>query len=299
VETPKSRYRPSSRFRAVLFRLSPFFPRCPIGHHQLVLYGLCVGHDTRVVVPVQTSGDAGTFCLNEYASLAYYDERVLAGPEPRPFQLPRPTALSHRRRGRVIGPGFPFYAELAFPRQIEIFLGRQLPDRRVEVLNAGIVGINSFALVDFVPRMLTVSRLGNPVCRHNEFYGPGGVGSSATLSPVLYRAQVYLRRWRLYQWLNETFRAAERRGRWPRHSPGLGNRAGWTGVSRRERYFRKHLERIAQASSEEHSPPLLQRRQQSERPESGAIDLEPPTDRAADRRARCMLKAGEEKTPER
>ena len=168
---------------------------------------------------------------------------------------------------------------MAFPRQIEIFLRRQLPDRRVEVLNAGIVGINSFALVDFVPRMLACQPdLVVLYTGHNEFYGPGGVGSSATLAPVLYPAQTFLRRWRLYQWLNQTFRADEPLQALVATLPkDLEIALDGPAFQDAEQYFRRHLVQIAQAvERQQHPTPLLQRRQQSERPEPRAIRSRTP-----------------------
>ena len=120
--------------------------------------------------------------------MAYFDQRQLAGPDPRPFQLPPPDETFRIVFvGASTVEGFPYYTELAFPRQVELLLQQQLPNRRIEVLNAAIVGINSFALADFVPRALRCEPdLVVLYAGHNEFYGPGGVGSTATVAPMLY-----------------------------------------------------------------------------------------------------------------
>jgi len=147
---------PRSRGRRVTFRIVALgSPLIILGALNLVLYCAGVGHDTRMLVPFADVDDGHTFRMNEEASLAYYDQRDLAGPDGQPFRLPRPNGTY---RILVMGAstveGFPYYTELSFPRQIGVFLKRQLPGRHFEVLNAGIVGLNSFALVDLLPRLL-------------------------------------------------------------------------------------------------------------------------------------------------
>ena len=258
---PSAPPQPRSRLRGWLFRgIAVLFPLILLGLLNLLLYFLHVGFDTRVVIPVTTAGNDQTYCLNEYASQAYFDDRELAGPDTQPFELPRPAATF---RILVLGEssveGFPYYTELAFPRQIEHYLAAQLPDRRIEVLNAGIVGINSFALVDFVPRVLACQPdLVVMYAGHNEFYGPGGVGSTATLSPGLYPTMTHLRRWRLYQWL----RRMARRGSSPNMLIAALPRdleIPWDSseCAAANEYFRAHLESIADLLEEKQIPFVL------------------------------------------
>lgn len=253
--------RPRSRWRGWMFRgLALLFPVFGLGLLNLLLYALNVGLDTRVIIPVTTAANDQTFCLNEHASQAYFDDRELAGPDTQPFELPRPD---NTLRIVVVGEssveGFPYYTELAFPRQMELYLSAQLPDRRIEVLNAGMVGINSFALVDFVPRMLACQPdLVVMYAGHNEFYGPGGVGSTATLSPGLYPTITHLRRWRLYQWLRSLARrsaspdmliaALPRDLEIPWDSPEC---------AAANQYFRAHLESIADRLEAQQIPLVL------------------------------------------
>ncbi len=253
--------RPRSRRRWWLFRgLAVLFPLLVLGLLNLLLYALNVGFDTRVVIPVTTAGNNNTYCLNEYASQAYFDDRELAGPDTQPFELPRPAkTLRIVVLGESSVEGFPYYTELAFPRQIEHYLSAQWPDQRIEVINAGMVGINSFALVDFVPRMLACQPdVVVMYAGHNEFYGPGGVGSTATLSPGLYPTMTYLRRWRLYQWLRSMTR--------PSSSPDMLIAAlprdleiPWDGpaYTAANQYFRGHLESIADLLEEKQIPFVL------------------------------------------
>lgn len=143
-----------------------------------------------------------THQFNPLSDVVYYGLTDLSGPEPRPFRIPKPESTF---RIVVLGEstviGFPYASELAFPRHLELQLQAQNPDRRIEVLNAGITAINSFALADLVgqcfeadPDLIIVH------AGHNEFYGPGGPGSTAlSLPPRILRSAFSLRRLRLVQ----------------------------------------------------------------------------------------------------
>lgn len=166
----------------------------------LRVFGL--GYDTRLVVPVAGDAAPSTYRLNPSVDRAYFGLVDLSGPEPRPFALPKPQGVF---RILVVGgstvAGFPFPFELAMPRQLEIVLEQQSPDRQFEVLNAGITAINSHSEVDIVrqgiacePDLIVVHS------GHNEFYGPGGEASTASgFAPSLYPLLQVLRRQRLFQ----------------------------------------------------------------------------------------------------
>jgi Tfp pilus assembly protein PilF/lysophospholipase L1-like esterase len=260
-EREEQGYRPSSRRRAVLFRLvAASLPLMLLAAGNLILYCFDIGTDTRVIIPVSEAGDDQTFCFNEHASQAYFDIRELAGPDPQPFQLP---ATAGTYRVVVVGAstveGFPFYTELAFPRQVEIFLRRQLRDRQFEVLNAGVVGLNSFALADFVPRLLACEPdLVVVYAGHNEFYGPGGVGSTATISPTLYPSMTHLRRWRLFQWLRKNLRREQPKKMLVESLPRtLEIRYGDEQFRTAEEYYRQHLIDMAEATTRPGIPILM------------------------------------------
>jgi tetratricopeptide (TPR) repeat protein len=184
------------RLCAVGFSLVPFL---------LVEIGLRLagyGHDTRLVVPARQSGAADSYRLNPSVDRAYYGLVDLSGPEPRPFQLPKPPRIY---RIVVVGgssvAGFPYASELSMPRQLELALSTQSSDRQFEVLNAGITAINSFSEVDLVRQAagcqpdLIVIHSG-----HNEFYGPGGPASAGSyFSPAVYPLLETMRRQRLFQ----------------------------------------------------------------------------------------------------
>lgn len=187
---------------AVLLALAPF----------LLLEGglrwIGVGHDPSLVVP--SPQEPGAFQFNAAFDQAYYGETDLSGPEPRPFRLPKPAGV---RRILVVGgstvAGFPFPAELAFPRYIEAYLQAQAGSgETVEVLNAGITAIGSSTEVDVVREGLAVDPdIIVVYTGHNEFYGPGGAASSSgSLSPGWFRALARVRGLRTVQFLRQAFR---------------------------------------------------------------------------------------------
>jgi hypothetical protein len=169
---------------------------------EIGLRSLGYGHDTRLVVPVTGAATAGTHRLNPHADRAYFGSLDVIGPEPRPFLLPKPKGVY---RILVVGgstvAGFPYPFELAMPRQLEVVLQQQSPDRQFEVLNAGITALNTHGEVDVVrqglacePDLIIVHS------GHNEFYGPGGEASTASgFAPRLYPLLQILRRQRLFQ----------------------------------------------------------------------------------------------------
>lgn len=176
--------------------------------HSLLLFeGLLrlfgVGHDVRLIVPADIDGTKlASFQFNPFVDLAYYGVTDLSGPEPRHFVLPKPP---NTLRILVIGGstviGFPYPPELAFPRHLEVLLKSQQPGREVEVLNAGITAVNSAIEVEVLEQALRCQPdLVVVYTGHNEFYGPGGVGSRMSgLSPLLFRMAIAARSTRVGQ----------------------------------------------------------------------------------------------------
>jgi hypothetical protein len=184
--------------RSYVFRLVVvIFPFVCLLFGNWVFYLLDFGVDTSLVVPLPKSTVSGWHVLNSDVDAAYWDMGDLSGPESRPFVLPKSPNLF---RVVVVGAstveGFPWPTELAFSRQIELILQKQLSKRTVEVLNCGIVGITSLQVLDLVRQSVTVEPDVIVVYSgHNEFYGPGGVSSKASSALTL------LRRYRLPQLL--------------------------------------------------------------------------------------------------
>ena len=204
-----SRRSPRIRVRQWTFRLIAIaIPFAVLALVEASLRWSGVGESCALVIRSPHSADVLPFQFNAHSDQAYIAGRNLAGPETRRFDLPRPDDIY---RIVVVGAstvqGFPYESSIAFPRQMEILLKHQassvLPGRDVEVLNAGIVSINSFALVDVVRQVVgTQPDLIVLYAGHNEFYGPGGPSSNATrISGSLFPFLIRVRRQRLFQLL--------------------------------------------------------------------------------------------------
>jgi hypothetical protein len=169
---------------------------------ELGLRWASVGMDLGLVESVGDGAPAQTFRFNPWTDQAYYGATDLSGPEPRPFMLPKPEGTF---RIVVVGGstvvGFPYPSDLAFPRFLEILLSQQGLNRKFEVLNAGITAINSFSEADLVEQAVACEPdLILVYTGHNEFVGPGGVGSKfGGVSPRWSAALFAARRTRLYQ----------------------------------------------------------------------------------------------------
>ncbi len=199
---PQPAFRRSKR-RLWCFRIAALvFPVAIILIAEVSLVAFDVGNDLSLFVRVPGDPEILNYQLNQRAEESYFAGRQLAGPEPKRFDIPQPDGVY---RIVVIGAstvlGFPYPPELSFPRQLEILLNRQNSDRRFEIINAGMVGINSFSLVDVVKQSVAMQPdLIIVHTGHNEFYGPGGVASTtgAVLKSQFLLAAKFRRR-RLYQ----------------------------------------------------------------------------------------------------
>lgn len=172
--------------RVWLFRgLAIAFPFVCLWLTECCLRWNDVGVDSTLVLTSARDGSGTTHYLNPRADVAYCRDD-LRGPEPRGFVLPRPADLI---RILVVGAssvqGYPYPSELAFPKQMELVLQRQFGNRKVEVLNAGVVGLSTTPLVDVVSQCFEASPSVIVLyAGHNEFYGVGGVNSNASLSAL-------------------------------------------------------------------------------------------------------------------
>lgn len=183
VETFANPPRQISRKRLWLFRaIVVFSPFMLLILTEILLRILGVGQDLELVQPLNPPQPPFTHRLNPSIDYAYYDNKDVSGPEPRPFQMPKPKSVFRivcLGGSTVIG--FPYASELAFPRQMEFLLELQNPEIDFEVLNAGVTSMNSFVVADLTEQCLAcdpdliVIHTG-----HNEFYGPGGSASKVT-----------------------------------------------------------------------------------------------------------------------
>lgn len=165
-----------------------------------------IGSNVNLIIPAAAFGPEYSHQLNGLVDLPYYGQTDLAGPELRPFALPKPEdtyRIIFLGASTVIG--FPYPPELAFPRQVELQLIHQNPGVKFEVLNVGITALNSFSVADLLEQSieaepdLIVVHAG-----HNEFYGPGGPASTASGLPShLQNLSFHLRRCRMVRLIAE------------------------------------------------------------------------------------------------
>jgi tetratricopeptide (TPR) repeat protein len=192
-----------SKLKLWSFRLMAItLPMFVVSIVELLLIVFDVGDDLSLVLTVPGDPSVLRYRVNPLAEKCYFGGRELSGPEPRRFDLPRPEGVY---RIVVVGGstvlGFPYPPELAFPRQLELLLNQQNTAETFEVINTGIVAINSFSVADIANQAvamepdLIVVHTG-----HNEFYGPTGVASTDAVAPqALYATAVKARRSRLFQ----------------------------------------------------------------------------------------------------
>ena len=164
--------------------------------------------------------------------------------------------------------GFPFECQVPFPKQLRQMLAEACPDRRVEVLNAGIAAVSSHVIVDLLPELLaTEPDLIIVYTGHNEFYGVYGSGSSLSGGgrPWLVRAALALQHLRLAQamkaaveWIRPSGRDTIDSRTLMQHVVGdqtitLGSPAYMTTVAA----FRENLATIVRKSQERGIPVVL------------------------------------------
>ncbi len=192
-----------SKRRLWCFRIGALvFPFAIILIAEVLLVTFDVGNDLSLFIKVPGDPEILNYQVNSRAEESYFAGRQLAGPEPKRFDIPRPDRVY---RIVIVGGstvlGFPYPPELAFPRQLEVLLNRQNSDERFEIINLGMVAINSFSVEDIVNQSVAMQPdLIIVHTGHNEFYGPGGAASTtgaAIQSQFLLATKV--RRLRLFQ----------------------------------------------------------------------------------------------------
>jgi tetratricopeptide (TPR) repeat protein len=192
-----------SKLKRLCFRLTAVaLPVLLVAIVEWLLIAFGVGDDLSLVVDVPGNPPTLRYQVNPLAEKGYFGGRELAGPEPRRFDLPRPEGVY---RIVVVGGstvlGFPYPSELAFPRQLEVLLNQQNTGETFEVINTGIIAINSFSVADIVKQSVAMEPdLIIVHTGHNEFYGPTGVASTDAVAPqAVYSLAVQARRTRLFQ----------------------------------------------------------------------------------------------------
>jgi len=137
----------------------------------------------------------------------FFSSRDINIPELIDQQLPAKKAQNVWRivaLGGSTTAGFPFEVSINFPYFIKNRLQQLNPGKRIELINLGISAVNSFTVADMTDQVVALQPdLVLLYMGHNEFYGALGPASTQAISAHrgLIRLTLWLREWRLYQWL--------------------------------------------------------------------------------------------------
>ena len=136
---------------------------------------------------------AGLF-FNDPVKLSIFDE---------PFRKTKPVDTYRIFvLGESTGLGYPYSVNGSFHRMLLYRLNRAFPNKKIEILNLSITGINSYTLRSFTNQIVMM----NPdaimiYAGHNEYYGALGVASNQRLglNRNIINASIYLKRFRVVQ----------------------------------------------------------------------------------------------------
>jgi Tfp pilus assembly protein PilF/lysophospholipase L1-like esterase len=198
----------TTRRRLFFILITVFFPLLFLGALEGVfrLTGLFAPEPLLVDVP---DSDGNRVGFNPFVGRRYFDASQTAVPMLTPEVFERTKTPSTFRvlcLGESSTAGFPFDCQVPFPRQLRRLLSEAYPEKRIEVLNAGMAAISSSVIVDLLPELLEVSPdLVLVYSGHNEFYGVYGSSSALAIgrSDALIRASLAMQRTRVGQMMRQ------------------------------------------------------------------------------------------------
>ena len=130
-----------------------------------------------------------------------------------PFSLEKaPNTFRIFVLGASTAVGYPYLHNGSFHRWLQYRLNRTFPDKPIEVINLALTAVNSYTVWDFAHQLPDYQPDAVLIyAGHNEYYGALGVGSTSAIesTPTLVRLVLYLREYRIVQWLTSvihTFR---------------------------------------------------------------------------------------------
>ena len=168
---------------------------------------LChVGHSTALMDPCTVHGQP-TMCYNMFFAAPFFPPGIIKTPQ---FFSLSPTKPPNSYRVVILGEsaamGDPDFA-YGFGRYLEVMLRERFPGTKFEVVNTGMVAINSHVsviiareLADYHPDLFLVYAGSNEVVGP---YGPGTVLSHSSMNPLVIRASIIARSSRIGQLLTE------------------------------------------------------------------------------------------------
>ncbi|HTZ45990.1 MAG TPA: hypothetical protein VMH20_00255 [Verrucomicrobiae bacterium] len=173
-----------------------------------------VGYSTALMEPCSVHGRSAS-CYNLFFPAPYFPPGMIKTPQF--FSIPAEKPKNTYRivvLGESAAEGDPDPA-YGFSRYLEVMLRSRFPGAKFEIINTGMVAINSHVIRDiarglaqYQPDLFIVYSGSNEVVGP---YGPGTVLTSSSMNPALIRASVFLRSTRLGQLLTN---ASSQRSEW-------------------------------------------------------------------------------------
>ena len=207
-----SKRSPPSRARLWVFRglTVLLVPVVLLGGLELLLRLFGVGHPAGFTLPCELQHRAAV-CPNPDFTLRFFPPALAR--QPRPFVLPEekgPRTVRVAVLGESAAEGDP-EPTFGVSRFLQAMLEESIPGARVEVVNAGVVAINSHVLVpiarDLAGRQFDVAVI---YAGNNEVvgpYGPGTVLTGRQPGPALIRVSIWLGATRLGQLVTSIVRS--------------------------------------------------------------------------------------------
>ncbi|RPH35130.1 hypothetical protein EHM92_06760, partial [bacterium] len=168
--------------RALFWGITLLLPLALLAAAELMLRAT----DTCAPEPLfaEVPGSRGALLkFNPWVTRRYFDSTQCALPNLAPELFTRVKGENVFRilcLGESTTAGFPFQSQVPFPPQLREILAHAYPQKRIEVLNAGVSAISSYVVLDMLPELLETTRpdLVVTYLGHNEFYGVYGSGST-------------------------------------------------------------------------------------------------------------------------
>ncbi|MBS0032267.1 hypothetical protein ACTJJ0_33860 [Chitinophaga sp. 22321] len=193
--------------------ISIFFPFILLGGIELVLRLFHYGHDLRLFITAP--GNSDYYVLNPDASSKYFSNQEIATTGN--AELFKKTKDTNTLRIFVLGEsttiGYPYFHNGSFHRWLQYRLMHNCPDKRLEIINLSLTGVNSYTVAGFAKELLPYQPDAVLIYTgHNEYYGCLGTGSTDKIAgnPFLIHLVLELREFRLTQLIANTLQKIAR-----------------------------------------------------------------------------------------
>ena len=188
--------------------ISILFPFMLLGGLELVLRLCNYGHDLRLFITAPR--DESYYVMNPDASLKYFSDPQIATTGN--SELFKKVKDTNTLRIFVLGEsttiGYPYFHNGSFHRWLQYRLMHTCPDKRLEIINLSLTGVNSYTVEGFAKELLPYQPDAVLIYTgHNEYYGCLGAGSTDKISgsPFVIHLVLKLRELRLTQLMANTF----------------------------------------------------------------------------------------------